>query len=72
MRKIRGYALLCCVLSLIFSFALGATGFFLMGSYEAQAPSDVLAFLFRFFCIATPVLLVITIITVARIKEKEQ
>ena len=71
MKKLKTYAVICCVITLVFCVALGTTGFFLLGSYEQQTPNDVLAWLFRFFFIATPVIAVTTLITVARLKVGE-
>ena len=69
--KVKKYAVLCCVISLVFALALVVTAFFLLGSYEAQTPNNVLAYLFRFFFITTPGMIVLTLITIIRVKVNE-
>ncbi len=69
--KVKRYAVILCVISLGFALALGATGFFLLGGYEAGTPNHTLAFLFRFFFITTPVMGLLTLITVIRIKVRD-
>lgn len=71
MKKMKKYAIFCCTISLVFSLALGITGWFLAGSYPSQPSNDILAFFFRFFFITTPGLGILTLMAIARIKSKE-
>ena len=72
LKKLKMYAILCCVVSFVFAMALGVTGFFLLGSYEAGAPNGALAFWFRFFFMTTPTIGIIALVTVARLKVREE
>ncbi len=69
--KIKKNAMLCCVISLIFTLAVGITGFLLLSSSEMQFTNDILAFVFRFFFITAPFMVLLTLITIARIKTEK-
>lgn len=67
MSKNKRYALFTSVLAAVFAFALGIFGYVVLDAGE-QAPAAML-FWHHFFFIATPGLMALSIISIARIKE---
>lgn len=72
MTRNKRYAIIGCVLSLVFSIVYGAVGFTLLNGYSVNG-SDVhpaLPFLYNFFFISLPGVIVMTIIAIVKIKDK--
>ncbi len=71
MKKIRRDAIIGCVVVLLFSVASYVTGWFTLANYQSQTPDEVLDFIYRFFSSTTPIMAVITLITIVRLKAQE-
>lgn len=62
------YAILLCMLGLLFSLGMGTLGYLLIGDGFAGHP--VLSFGFRFCFTCTPIMLVLAIITIVRMEKQ--
>jgi len=66
MKKLKKQIIGCCVISLLFSIAL-----FVFTFITGIEDSRVLLFFYRFFASTNPIIIVLTIISIVRLKVEE-
>ncbi|WP_099203381.1 hypothetical protein [Miniphocaeibacter massiliensis] len=73
MKKTKNKVVILLIISLVFSILLGSTAFFLIGALDSGDVKlyETLKYLFLFFFISTPLIIILSLISLSSIKLKD-